>query len=142
MKLVFAVIENLFYIYPGFPEHCSQYEGPHSVECLNELWLDAGCLKTAPRYPSTLQRRDPDEVESLRKWNLRWIVKLCISASSNLAPYFRIDRVLFVFRNLMDNILTYLGFNKEALRSVLSEDANLCLLRAETLRNISYIVNR
>jgi len=36
-----------------FPYHCQFYYGPHSAECLEDLWQDVGCLlkgSGAPRH--------------------------------------------------------------------------------------------
>ena len=35
------------------PASCITHTGPHSVDCLNELWLEQECLTAGTGYPDT-----------------------------------------------------------------------------------------
>ena len=37
-----------------FPEKCSSYKGPHSIDCANHLWKTSECSKEGLFYPSKL----------------------------------------------------------------------------------------
>lgn len=35
-----------------FPKYCASYLGLHSVECLNTIWVEQGCLLNSPHSPA------------------------------------------------------------------------------------------
>jgi len=47
---------------------CTAFEGPHSLRCLQAMWLKGGCIKDGFDYPSENQLR---QVELLQPLNLR-----------------------------------------------------------------------
>nr|XP_039272236.1 uncharacterized protein LOC120346535 [Styela clava] len=54
-----------------YPTDCINYYGPHSVECLETIWLSAKCLKEGSRFPD---KRDENELERLNELNIRQVI--------------------------------------------------------------------
>ncbi|XP_077971340.1 uncharacterized protein LOC144425696 [Styela clava] len=54
-----------------YPANCNKYYGPHSVECLETIWLSAKCLKEGSRFPD---KRDENELERLDELNIRQVI--------------------------------------------------------------------
>ncbi|XP_077971341.1 uncharacterized protein LOC144425697 [Styela clava] len=54
-----------------YPSNCSNYYGPHSVECLESIWLSAKCLKEGTMYPD---KRDETDLNRLDELNIREVV--------------------------------------------------------------------
>ncbi|XP_078487489.1 uncharacterized protein LOC100175212 isoform X3 [Ciona intestinalis] len=51
-----------------FPENCDAYYGPHSVECLTDIWESKGCLSEGTRAPVKLT---PSEKQNLDLLSLK-----------------------------------------------------------------------
>ena len=54
-------------MYTVLPSHCGTYYGPHSLECLETLWLESGCLIEGHATPSNLTA---DRLASLGAMNI------------------------------------------------------------------------
>jgi len=51
-----------------FPVHCIAFWGPHSVECLIDIWLELGCLEEGVYFPDNL---NSEQMEILVNLNLK-----------------------------------------------------------------------
>ena len=47
-----------------YPEHCENYYGPHSVECLETMWYSAQCLVKGSELPRNLTTEQHAELDS------------------------------------------------------------------------------
>lgn len=52
-----------------YPDNCTNYYGPHPVDCLVTIWLTANCLSAGHKYPYNLTL---GELEVLDNMNLRY----------------------------------------------------------------------
>ncbi|XP_078486412.1 uncharacterized protein LOC144744922 [Ciona intestinalis] len=52
----------------AFPDNCTSYHGPHSIECLITIWEEVDCKVKGYRYPNNLTTADSNTLKSL---NLR-----------------------------------------------------------------------
>ena len=55
-------------LFSVFPPGCTSFRGPHSMDCIQAIWLDTGCLNQGERSPRRLSRAEQD---LLRNRNLR-----------------------------------------------------------------------
>ncbi|XP_078486601.1 uncharacterized protein LOC144745010 isoform X3 [Ciona intestinalis] len=51
-----------------YPENCTSYHGPHSIDCLITIWKEVDCKVKGYRYPGNLTTADADALKNL---NLR-----------------------------------------------------------------------
>lgn len=47
-----------------FPGTCTTFNGPHSVECLNEIWTRKGCLEVSDQYPEKLEAAEVEPMKT------------------------------------------------------------------------------
>lgn len=52
----------------AFPVGCKEYYGPHSMQCLVSLWINATCLPDGYKYPEKLTVGRLNELDT---WNMR-----------------------------------------------------------------------
>jgi len=57
-----------FLIISEFPLGCVSFEGPHTVDCLNAVWIAAGCLEDGSGFPGNV---DFEENDTLLNTNLK-----------------------------------------------------------------------
>lgn len=62
-KLI-AYLVNIIRFCAVFPLSCDSYAGPHSIECLNEIWLQEGCLSVSDNYPEKLTSSQKNSLET------------------------------------------------------------------------------
>nr|XP_039272237.1 uncharacterized protein LOC120346536 [Styela clava] len=55
----------------AYPVNCTNYYGPHSIDCLKTIWLSAKCLEEGSKYPS---KRDSSDLERLDALNIREVI--------------------------------------------------------------------
>ncbi|XP_077971339.1 uncharacterized protein LOC120346538 [Styela clava] len=55
----------------SYPENCQKYFGPHSLECLETMWLSARCLREGSKFPA---KRDSNDLSRLDGLNIREVV--------------------------------------------------------------------
>ncbi|XP_077971333.1 uncharacterized protein LOC120346548 [Styela clava] len=55
-----------------YPTHCSKYYGPHSMECLNTMWISAQCLAEGTKYPEKLSSAEKQRLDDM---DIRAIIK-------------------------------------------------------------------
>lgn len=48
-----------------YPEFCASYYGIHSVECLNQIWMEEDCLLYSPHSPANASSVVRDEYAAL-----------------------------------------------------------------------------
>jgi len=41
-----------FSFFVGFPGSCPAYDGPHTLECYQCMWLEAGCIRAGDDFPA------------------------------------------------------------------------------------------
>jgi len=46
------------YFYVEFPLTCDSFDGPHSLDCYRDLWIEAGCYVTGLAYPGEYDGSD------------------------------------------------------------------------------------
>lgn len=51
-----------YFFFTAYPEHCVSYYGIHSVECLNKIWKEEGCIEDSDIYP---QKLDPPALANI-----------------------------------------------------------------------------
>ncbi|CAK8694061.1 unnamed protein product [Clavelina lepadiformis] len=54
-----------------FPDNCTSYYGPHSPDCLKEIWEEKGCVKEGHKFADNLTS---GENATLTSMNLRLLV--------------------------------------------------------------------
>ena len=59
----------MFFLFLDVPENCSSFYN-FSVECVNNAWLDAGCLEDGSKAPYALTSYQLDTIKSK---NLRFV---------------------------------------------------------------------
>ena len=60
---------NLYsYFCAEFPSGCHQFQGPHSISCYENIWLDVGCLPQGLSWPDDLTL---SEITYLNDFDLR-----------------------------------------------------------------------
>ena len=64
---------NVYYknLFLEFPLGCSQYEGPHRIECYITIWNDVGCNSYGWSFPNNLTRK---ELASYKNLNIRFVI--------------------------------------------------------------------
>lgn len=60
------MIKSFFLVVPN---NCNSFSGPHSTECLNNLWIYGGCREGGNKFPG-LSLINADEI---RMKNLTWV---------------------------------------------------------------------
>ncbi|XP_078487541.1 uncharacterized protein LOC144745382 [Ciona intestinalis] len=58
-------IESDVYYSTVFPQNCSTYYGPHSVDCLATVWESKGCLSEGTKAPVKLDTSERDILDVL-----------------------------------------------------------------------------
>ena len=46
------IASYIFAFFSVFPLGCFNYFGDHSLECIQSLWIDVGCLEIGKEYPN------------------------------------------------------------------------------------------
>nr|XP_039272238.1 uncharacterized protein LOC120346537 [Styela clava] len=54
-----------------FPKNCTNYYGPHSIACLETIWISAKCLSEGTKYP---EKRNPSDLSRLDNLNIREVI--------------------------------------------------------------------
>ena len=66
----FSLTHKQFFMFLGFPEYCSNYYGPHSLDCLRSIWKKVGCSLFGLEEPGKL---DLENIKLLQSMNLRYV---------------------------------------------------------------------
>lgn len=90
--------------YVDLPTTCPLFNGPHTIDCLNTVWIEVGCIKEGQKYPSKLLS---SEISSLSKLKYRLNINVTIKS---LQYCQRISR-LRIFINFQFVFLCKLGSN-------------------------------
>lgn len=45
---------GLIFSFTAYPDECANVKTGHSVECMEEMWLQSGCLEEGSEYPNKL----------------------------------------------------------------------------------------
>lgn len=58
----------MFLLFQVYPDGCTNYYGPHPVECLVTMWISANCVQQGYKYPEKLSKI---RLKQLDTWNIR-----------------------------------------------------------------------
>lgn len=68
---------NHFFILKDFPDTCPTFYGPHSVQCLNTVWLSVGCLPEGENYPQKLS-----SFQTKPMMSLTYMLVICVKIAT------------------------------------------------------------
>ena len=66
--LLFANDVVIFFVV--FPSGCTNFEGPHSLQCLQSVWVNVGCFEEGIGYPKSLESL---EINGYDRLNLKLV---------------------------------------------------------------------
>lgn len=66
MSIQIAYFINVISVYP---QNCTKFYGPHQLDCLVTIWINATCVVEGYKYPRKLSTSRLNELDT---WNIRY----------------------------------------------------------------------
>nr|XP_026695983.1 uncharacterized protein LOC108950895 isoform X20 [Ciona intestinalis] len=90
----------------AFPDNCTSYHGPHSIDCLITIWEEVGCKVKGYRFPNNLTTAEAEDLKTLNLRDIMANMESVKSAADNGNDDHQLNCYGLVFP---DNCDTYYG---------------------------------